>query len=104
MFCSNCGKQIENGIKFCPNCGKPVKAVNANIIQPMQQQIQAQTTPVQVQTPNTPQLQVQYLQNPYINQNNGICGYQANPDLTVKDKYFSWHGRLNRKPYILRSI
>lgn len=24
MFCSNCGKEIENGIKFCPFCGKKI--------------------------------------------------------------------------------
>lgn len=21
MFCKNCGKQVEDGVKFCPNCG-----------------------------------------------------------------------------------
>ena len=26
MFCSNCGKQIPDTVKFCPNCGSPVKA------------------------------------------------------------------------------
>lgn len=24
MFCSNCGKEIESGIKFCPSCGTMV--------------------------------------------------------------------------------
>ncbi len=24
MFCSNCGAQIEDGVKYCPNCGSPV--------------------------------------------------------------------------------
>lgn len=24
MFCSNCGAQIEDGVKYCPNCGTPV--------------------------------------------------------------------------------
>ena len=22
MYCSKCGKQIEDGTRFCPNCGK----------------------------------------------------------------------------------
>lgn len=26
MFCSNCGKQIPDTVKFCPDCGSPVKA------------------------------------------------------------------------------
>jgi len=24
MFCSNCGKEIADGVKFCTNCGKAV--------------------------------------------------------------------------------
>ena len=24
MFCTNCGKEIKDGVKFCPNCGTPV--------------------------------------------------------------------------------
>ena len=24
MFCTNCGKQLEEGSKFCPGCGTPV--------------------------------------------------------------------------------
>jgi hypothetical protein len=27
MFCSNCGKEIAEGIKFCSSCGKAVGAV-----------------------------------------------------------------------------
>ena len=25
MFCSKCGKEIEEGYRFCPNCGEPIK-------------------------------------------------------------------------------
>jgi TM2 domain-containing membrane protein YozV len=25
MFCSNCGKEIEDGSEFCPNCGNSFK-------------------------------------------------------------------------------
>lgn len=24
MFCSNCGTQVEDGVKYCPNCGTPL--------------------------------------------------------------------------------
>jgi uncharacterized membrane protein YvbJ len=42
MFCENCGRKIEEGIKFCPGCGTQVGAAGvstnqekaANIIQP----------------------------------------------------------------------
>ena len=26
MFCSNCGKEIKDGVKFCPSCGAPNSA------------------------------------------------------------------------------
>lgn len=28
MFCSNCGKQVEDGYAFCSSCGKPLKQLN----------------------------------------------------------------------------
>ncbi|MDE7267353.1 MAG: zinc-ribbon domain-containing protein, partial [Lachnospiraceae bacterium] len=30
MFCSNCGKEIQEGQSFCPFCGQPVGVVNAS--------------------------------------------------------------------------
>lgn len=30
MYCTNCGKEITNGLKFCPNCGEYI--TNKNII------------------------------------------------------------------------
>ena len=29
MFCPNCGKQIQDGMKFCTNCGAKVELENA---------------------------------------------------------------------------
>lgn len=29
MFCSNCGKEINNDVSFCPECGASQKAVTA---------------------------------------------------------------------------
>lgn len=26
MFCSNCGKEFDDGVSFCPNCGAPVNS------------------------------------------------------------------------------
>lgn len=28
MFCTNCGANLDEGVKFCTNCGSPVNAVN----------------------------------------------------------------------------
>ena len=33
MFCKNCGKQLEDGVKFCPGCGAPVDTVGQGTYQ-----------------------------------------------------------------------
>ena len=30
MFCSKCGKEIEDGAKFCPGCGAAIKDTVGN--------------------------------------------------------------------------
>lgn len=30
MYCSNCGRQIEDDIRFCPGCGAEMKPLVAN--------------------------------------------------------------------------
>lgn len=93
MFCSNCGKPLAEGSKFCSYCGAPI--IETNGIQPNESSSQNHYTPVQ---------DIQSQQNYYGGQAMMTSGYNLNPELTIKDKYFSWHGRLNRKPYIVRNI
>ncbi|WP_291578882.1 zinc-ribbon domain-containing protein [Clostridium sp. UBA6640] len=31
MYCSQCGKEVQQHVKFCPNCGKEILGDNANI-------------------------------------------------------------------------
>ena len=54
MFCSNCGKQINDGAVFCANCGQKVGAQNN--IQP-----NVSNQPVAINQPSTPKKQVQVL-------------------------------------------
>ena len=28
MYCTRCGKELEEDAKFCPNCGEPVRLEN----------------------------------------------------------------------------
>lgn len=37
-FCSKCGKEIEEGVKFCPSCGAQTGAANAQVQAPQQSQ------------------------------------------------------------------
>ena len=43
MFCANCGKEIDDNVKFCSECGKPTRAeyVPAPVIAPQAVQPQA---------------------------------------------------------------
>ncbi len=33
MFCSNCGSEIEEGVKFCPSCGAAVEVSSEDTVQ-----------------------------------------------------------------------
>lgn len=33
MFCSNCGKKIDDNIKFCPDCGQQVEKIENNNVE-----------------------------------------------------------------------
>lgn len=54
MFCTNCGKQIEDDSKFCPYCGAPVNNNNLNNIEqtPKQQTNIFQVEQTNVKTKN----------------------------------------------------
>lgn len=79
-FCSNCGSQLGEGVKFCPNCGKSLdgsQAVNQqptfNNTQTNQQQMPPNAGQQYQQAPYyTPPYQQPYTQpyNPYMPQKN----------------------------------
>jgi|GEM_PF-1649776 len=127
-FCSNCGADIRNvpvqgseptpkSAGFCPNCGKPVgpntkfcascgAAISQNNTAENPVNTQAQGAPAQP----APQAPV-YNNPPPVNHANPAAGnsfagsnYFDQPEITIKDKYLSYRGRLNRKPYLLRGI
>ena len=85
-FCPNCGTKIEPGEKFCPSCGRPSEE------RPMEN-AQAQMSAQPVQSSQS------YQAGPRI---------QTQPPKSkmdmIKQDYFSFEGRLNRKPYIIRSF
>jgi len=95
-FCSSCGADLSNvplqnaedttttGKKFCPNCGQPVDPGS---------KFCAACGAVLIATENTTNTQQPH-----------DSSYYYVPETTLKDKYCSYKGRLNRKPYILRGI
>ena len=36
QYCSNCGSELGDGVKFCQNCGKPIQKINSVTYQPQQ--------------------------------------------------------------------
>lgn len=77
-FCSKCGQQIEAGTKFCPKCGAPSESMTA-------------------QNLNTVNVSQRMADNSERVKNNDILQ-------DIREKYLSFSGRLNRKPYIIRSL
>ena len=111
-FCGNCGSQLDVGQKFCPNCGSKTvsleKPAAPPAAPPAPQQGGAygaqQQPPVYgggQQSPGyggAPQSPPPY-QPPY-----GGGGAPQPRSEGIREMFLTYHGRLNRKPYILRGL
>ena len=111
-FCGNCGSQLDAGQKFCPNCGSKTvsleKPAAPPAAPPAPQQGGAygaqQQPPVYgggQQSPGyggAPQSPPPY-QPPY-----GGGGAPQPRSEGIREMFLTYHGRLNRKPYILRGL
>ncbi len=87
MFCQNCGKELPEGAAFCPECGAKVAET---------------VTPETVETVSTAETvaSAAAASTAVFDEENKAVKREE----TFKEKYFCFQGRLNRKPYILRSI
>lgn len=131
-FCVNCGNQLNEGARFCTNCGTQVAAAPPRPAPPAQASHAAQQTtgsaiggmgaaaggavggamgggtggqPPQMQ--HAPMSQLPAQADPYHAPAPPQTPHQtgAHPSAeSVKDMFFSYHGRLNRKRYILRVL
>ena len=111
-FCGNCGSQLDAEQKFCPNCGSKTvsleKPASPPAAPPAPQQGGAygaqQQPPVYgggQQSPGyggAPQSPPPY-QPPY-----GGGGAPQPRSEGIREMFLTYHGRLNRKPYILRGL
>ena len=111
-FCGNCGSQLDAGQKFCPNCGSKTVTLEKPAAPPADppapQQGGAygaqQQPPVYgggQQSPGyggAPQSPPPY-QPPY-----GGGGAPQPRSEGIREMFLTYHGRLNRKPYILRGL
>lgn len=56
--CTNCGKQVESGVKFCTSCGFPAEGVTTKPLpqstQPVQRPAAAQPNPSYAAQPSAP--------------------------------------------------
>lgn len=114
-FCGNCGSQLDAGQKFCPNCGSKTVSLEKPAAPPAPQQGGAygagQNAPQQFPPPpvygggqqspgygGAPQSPPPY-QPPY-----GGGGAPQPRSEGIREMFLTYHGRLNRKPYILRGL
>lgn len=101
-FCMKCGQPLAPGSRFCQACGTPVP----------------QEQPLQVQQPVPPQQPVQAPQGVQMQQAaqmppapQGVPPFPPPvfagpcvPDQGLVQKFFNYKGRLNRKPYAIRTV
>ena len=113
-FCANCGSPLDGVGKFCPSCGAKVMEEEAQATEKSQPDRQAvNNLPMQRQTP---QPQPAMYQNapgqgaPNAAYGIGMMGSQAFkgeryvPDEGIKEMFFRYDNRLNRKRYIMRAL
>ena len=113
-FCGNCGSQLDAGQKFCPNCGSKTvtleKPAASPAAPPAAQQGGAygagQNAPQQSPAAFPPppvygggQQSPPPYQPPY-----GGGGAPQPRSEGIREMFLTYHGRLNRKPYILRGL
>ena len=72
-FCTFCGTQVPDDIKFCTSCGKPM-GITATIPTPAQQ-VRPQASPVYAQPQTAPPPQQAYTAQPYAADKRGSFGH-----------------------------
>ena len=116
-FCANCGSPLDGAGKFCPSCGAQVmeEAVQATE-NPQSNRQEMKNSPMQRQTMQLSQPQPAMYQNapgqcvPNAAYGMGMMGAQAFngeryvPDEGIKEMFFRYDNRLNRKRYIMRGL
>ena len=106
MICSNCGSEINAGVKFCTNCGSSIDSGDNSVIQqpsptvsPIPTQSQPiepvvpleQTEPQYVQQPQTgvfpQQTNAQYVQQSPVQPQSGTYQQQTTPQYVQQPQY-----------------
>ena len=92
MLCQNCGKELPDGVFFCTECGaKVAETGTAEIHTDAKEET---TNNMTVSESETPAGEAAPVGN----------GQSEKYKETLREKYLSFHGRLNRKRYFLRSL
>ena len=85
MFCSNCGEKLDEKAHFCGSCGeKRKKSIG------------------EIQQKNLKNQEENGIINQSVTEKPAVVTSENNR--SIKAKYFSTNGRLNRKEYLVRSL
>ena len=92
MLCQNCGKELQDGAGFCTECGAKV----------------AEGEPVEIHTDMTEEIEnkdaLSESETPAGEAAPVGNGQSEKHKETLREKYVSFHGRLNRKRYFFRNL
>ena len=92
MLCQNCGKELPDGAGFCTECGaKVAETGTAEIHTDMTEETENNVTVSESETPAGETAPVEE-------------GQSEEHKETFREKYLSFHGRLNRKRYFFRML
>lgn len=53
MFCSKCGQELSEGVKFCPKCGNPTSTVETPVVEKVPAVEETPVTPVEAAVENS---------------------------------------------------
>ena len=88
MLCQNCGKEMPEGAKFCTGCGAKVAEIETD----------------EIHLNAAEQLKEESSASAPVETVAAAAAKMEKRKETLREKYLSFHGRLNRKPYILRGL
>ena len=119
-FCSNCGAKLRQGAKFCGSCGQKIFTQTPTTSPPPPQknllehysEVKASAPKIELQKPapkSMAQIYAEAKANAQAEQKHSppappVLASVYREDVTIKEKFFTSTGRLNRWRYFVRSI
>ena len=107
-ICRQCQKQFDDNVLFCPSCGNKLEKQNVQVTNNIICQKCGNTlTSADKFCPKCGEKTSAFYQTPMVNNmNNNVVNNNSSDGILnkIKNEYFCFEGRINRKFYITRSL